>query len=495
MDNQGKQYSRRTILRNAALAGAAATVAMIPLCSSRPKPLVHNVVKRRDGRQPNLILLVADDQRADSLSCAGNPILQTPNIDALATGGIRFTQSFATTAICCSSRAGILTGLHTRNHGVVDFDGTLTPAVRDNSYPRLLRAAGYYTGFVGKWGMDGAVPPRDDFDVFDGYTGQGSYFEPGNPKHLTTRQTEQALAFLHGCDQSKPFFLQVSFKAPHVEDMGRFQAGIYAKYPYDKALASLYQGATIPAPRPRQGTPIPAFLDETLNRTREATDFFPHVYQETMQSLYRLIAGLDIGVGRIMAAVRELGVQENTVVIYTSDHGSFYGEHGFGGKWLMHEESIRTPMVLCDPRLPKNLQGTTRQEMVLNIDQAPTLLELAGVPVPPSMQGKSLLALTRPQLVDWRSEWFYGMNFPGLVVGPLAVSEGIRTQRWKYTRYLEAQPLCEQLFDLHTDPHEEHDLADAPKAHPTLVALRQRWRAWRQAINGWENGAPWHDPV
>jgi arylsulfatase A-like enzyme len=211
-----------------------------------------------------------------------------------------------------------------------------------------------------------------------------------------------------------------------------------------------------------------------------------------MKSLYRLLAGVDIAVGRIMQAVRDLGVDDNTIVMYSSDHGSFYGEHNFGGKWLMNEESIRSPLIVRDPRLGAELRGITREEMVLNVDRCPTLLDLAGIPVPPGIQGRSLLPLIQGnRRSPWRTEWFYEHHYAPMLIAP---SEGIRTDRWKYVRYTDAEPPYEQLFDLGADPREQNNLATDPEHLATLQALRQRWQVWRAALETAPPAAPWVEP-
>jgi arylsulfatase A-like enzyme len=387
---RSRSHSTTTLSRRRFLQGclAASAAAGLDGSSKVAAKATQSATKRVPDRRPNFVVLITDDQRWDSLGCAGNTILKTPQIDALAAGGVRFRQSFTSSAICMSSRASILTGLYTRCHGIDSFQKPLPAPLLEGSYPLLLRKAGYRTGFVGKWGLGGTLP-SGSFDYFTGYSGQGRYFAPGSTRHLTPIQADQAVEFLRGCRKDEPFCLSVSFKAPHVQDEGRNQPGIYAKYPYDRALESLFQDATIPPPRTRDLTPMPAFLDKTINRTREAPDFSPENYQEAMKALYRLLTGVDQAVGRIMDALRELGVEDNTVIVYSSDHGSFYGEHGFGGKWLMLEEAIRTPMIVCDPRLPRALRGTQRDDMVMNIDIAPTLLDLAGIAAPGARSGST----------------------------------------------------------------------------------------------------------
>ena len=402
-----------------------------------PPPATRSLASRPNSR-PNIIFFVTDDQRADSLGCAGNPILKTPNIDALAEHGVCFTNSFATTAICMSSRASILTGLYARQHKINDFNTPLAPELFANSYPVLLRKNGYRTGFIGKWGIDGGELPKSDYDFFKGYQQQGSYFQPGSSKHLTVIETEQAIEFLNGCNAAQPFCLAISFKAPHVQDEGRNMKGIYPKYPYDRSLDRLYENDTVPAVKTVDVTPQPSLLDRTFNRTREAADFRPQTYQEAMKDLYRLLSGVDMAVGKIREEIHQLGFSDNTVIVYTSDHGSFYGEHGLGGKWLMLEEAIRTPLVICDPRQPLDQQGKICTQMALNIDLPATLLDLAGVEQPIAMQGKSLLPLARGENPAWRTEWFYEHHFRNS--NTIAASEGIRTSDWKFIRYIDSGP-------------------------------------------------------
>ena len=485
------RLSRRQMLRASLF---AASVAAAPGCVN------HLLVSKTpttkvSARRPNLVLLVTDDQRSESLGCAGNTVIQTPNIDGLAARGVRFTQSFATTAICMSSRASILTGMYTRVHGIDDFTKPLARNLFEQSYPMLLRKAGYRIGFVGKWGVDGGEMPKADYDYFQGYQGQGKYFSAPGSKHLTVTETEQALEFLHGCKQEQPFCLAISFKAPHIEDEGLFQPQVYSRYPYDRALDPLYVDDIVPPIKTVDAAPLPQFLKESLNCTREASDFYAPNYQEAMKDLYRLVSGVDIAVGKIVEALEQLGFDDNTVIIYTADHGSFYGEHGFGGKWLMYEEAIRTPMIVCDPRLPKERRGTTSDEMVLNLDVPATVLSIAGILPPSGMQGKSIMPLVLGETPAWRTEWFYENHFRNQKAGPIAASEGIRTRDWKYIRYIDTDPMCEQLYDLNSDPREERNLAGDPMYAEHLSALRARWKIWTDKLDTFSIAQRWSDPV
>ena len=459
-----------------------------PLPAGPPEPVPT-------GRRPNVIFLLTDDQRADSLGCGGNPVLRTPHVDALAADGVRFTNNFADTAICVSSRATLLTGQYSRVHGIWEFDVPLAPPALADTYPMLMRRHGYRTGFVGKWGLGGPLP-TDQYDHWAGYAGQGSYFEPGNPKHLTVRQGDQAIEFLNGCRADQPFCLAVSFKAPHVQDEGFHQAGMYAQYPYDHAYDGVYTAGDVPPPKTVDERPMPPFFATSFNVQREGPDFKPVHYQETMADLYRLLSGVDDAVGRIVAAVKGLGFADDTVIIYSSDHGSFYGEHGWGGKWLMYEESIRSPLVVYDPRLPHRLRGTVREQMIVNVDLAPTLLDLAGIPAPAAVQGRSWLPLVYGRQPPWRTEYFYEHHFGDAAAQrPIPASEGVRTADWKYIRYVTVQPLCEQLYHLASDPREERNLADSPEHKPVLDAMRERWAAWGDALSAAKHGRPWAEPT
>jgi arylsulfatase A-like enzyme len=475
--------SRRQVLKTGIAAAAFAGMDRV---------VRQAVAQTRITRRPNIVLLVTDDQRSESLGCAGNTILKTPKIDALASQGVHFKNNFTTTAICMSSRASILTGLYLTTHGINDFGTPLPLPLFDLSYPMLLQKSGYYTGFVGKWGV--GTLPTTGYDFFKGFPGQGAYFMPGTTKHLTVVQADQAIEFLHGCPQDRPFCLAVSFKAPHVQDEGRDEPGMYAKYPYDRSLEHVYEHDVVPPVKTSDITPQPDFLETSLNGTREASDFDDDNYQEAMKDLYRLLTGVDQAVGRIVAEIKNLGLDDNTVILYTADHGSFYGEHGFGGKWLMHEESIRTPMIIFDPRAPARQRGTVREQMTLNIDVPATILDLAGIPAPTGMQGKSLLPIARGEMPIWRNEWFYEHHFRG---DPpvVAASEGVRTTDWKYIRYIDIKPVYEQLYDLKNDPREEKNLADDATCADRLTEMRNRWQAWRTALDRHSVDQRWRDPV
>ncbi len=429
-----------------------------------------------DAPRPNVVFLLTDDQRFDAMGCAGNPVVRTPHLDRLAAGGVLFRNSFATTSICATSRASFLCGQYARRHGVHDFRTPLKPETFANSYPMLLRKNGYKTAFVGKWGVGGELP-RKEFDYWNGFAGQGRYFYPNDPLHMTQRIQNNVQGFLDTVDQQQPFCLAVSFKAAHVQDR--------APQPFqpDPRYESLYDELTI-APLakadPRHFAALPEFLRTSEGRVRWERRFAtPEMYQKSVKDYYRLVTGIDRVVGAVVEQLQRQQLADNTVIIFTSDHGFFLGEYGLAGKWLMHEESIRTPLLVWDPRLPKEAKGTAREEMALNIDIAPTILDFAGIDIPRSMQGKSLLPLVRGEKVNWRQEWFYEHLFEH---ARIPKSEGVRTARWKYIRYIESEPVYEELYDLSQDPAELRNLAALAESRAQLEELRGRWRTLREEL-------------
>jgi len=422
-------------------------------------------------RQPNIIFLVTDDQRADTMGCAGNPIIQTPNMDALANNGVRFKNTFVTTSICASSRASIFTGQWTRRHGIIDFRTHFSEEVLAQTYPMLLSQAGYRIGFIGKYGVGAKKDlPIDKYDYWKGFPGQGRYEnkdENGNYKHLTQIMGEQAIEFLNSCSQDRPFCLSVSFKAPHVQDNDPRQ------FIYDRAYSDLYSDVTIPTPEtanPLYFDALPEFLRNSEARRRWNIRFpNPEKFQESVKSYYRLITGVDVVIGKIRDQLEQLNYDDNTIIILTGDNGFYLGEYGLAGKWFPHELSIRVPLLVYDPGAPQKLCGLVLDQMALNVDIAPTILELANLSVPRQMQGRSLMPLLKGKKTKWRTEFFYEHPFEHKTI---AKSKALRTQRFKYARYIDYN--YEELYDLKNDPAESINLAKDEKYQKTLASLRKR---------------------
>jgi arylsulfatase A-like enzyme len=425
-------------------------------------------------KRPNIVFLLADDLRWNALGCMGDKHAKTPNLDALARRGILFRNSFVTTSICAVSRASILSGQYARRHKINDFATEFTPAAYALTYPMLLKMAGYRVGFIGKFGV-GREMPAKSFDYWKGFPGQGVYFAKGEAIHLTAKMGDQALEFLKDCKKGQPFCLSLSFKCPHAMDAAK------REYPPDPRDEDLFKNVTFPIPKTADAKSfqaMPEFVQNSESRKRWERRFkTPEMFQTILRDYYRLVHGMDREVGRIVAELERLGLAEDTIIIFTSDNGYFFGEHGLADKWYLYEESIRVPMIVYDPSLHKTQRNRTIDAMALNIDLAPTMLDYAGLAVPKSMQGANLRPWLRGETPEWRKDWFYEHHTAVKIIPP---SEGVRTERWSYLRWMkDASKPVEELYDLQADPLQERNLV-AERAHQeTLRQLRARWEALR----------------
>ena len=444
------------------------------------------------GRPPNVLFLLTDDQRYDMFGAGGNPIIRTPNMDRLADEGVLFQNNYVTTSICAVSRASFFTGLYARCHGIHGFRTPLSPEQHELSYPGRLRAAGYRTGFIGKYGVGGArdiEDAADRFDYFEGWPGQGQYLVPGRA-HMTEHLGNQAMEFLDGSSPDQPWNLSVSFKAPHVQD------NVAPYFINDPRLDDLYDGLRLQPFPHMDGTyydSLPEFLQaNTESRIRWLRRFgTPEKWEESVKRYYALIHGVDLQIGRMLDKLEELGQLDNTVVIFTGDNGFFLGERGWAGKWYMHEESIRTPMVVRDPRVPERA-GTRRSEMSLNIDVCPTILSAAGLDIPDCMNGRDLMPLVRGESPEWRREWFYEHLFEHQRVPQ---SEGIHTGGWKYFEFPAADPPYDEMYHLAVDPQESVNLARSADHAGIRTQLRARREAWVRNLEAWSIDDPWTEPA
>jgi arylsulfatase A-like enzyme len=419
-----------------------------------------------NGR-PNIIVIVTDDQRWDMMGCAGNSIIQTPNMDKMATEGVRFSHAFSSTPICAASRASILTGLYERKHGFSFGTPPVSKAHSDISYPYLLRQAGYQTGIVGKLGVkfEASIDSLFSWKRINGFP----YWKvvDGKKTFLTDIQRDQAIEFIKGSAPKGPFCLSISFSAPHADDDSKEQ------YFWPEELDSFYQNATIPPPSnadPAFYEALPDFLKGTMSRERWYWRFdTPEKYQSMVKGYYRMITGLDQALGRIRNTLDELGIADNTIIILMGDNGYYLGDRGYADKWLMHEASIRVPLIYLDPRNKSNTTNTVISDMVLNVDLAPTILELAGIKIPDLIHGESLIPVVNGSDKKKRSSIFceHLMNNP-----KIPNSEGIRTEKWKFIRYPK-HPEYIELYDLENDPWEEHNLATLPN-YKKIISRFQR---------------------
>jgi len=424
--------------------------------------------------RPNILFLLTDDQRWNALGCMGDPNAVTPHVDRLAHAGVLFQNHFVTTAICGSSRASIFTGQYMRRHGIELAGDHFTPEQWTQTYPALLRQHGYFTGFIGKFGVGGSNVGAQ-FDYWRGLPGQGGkyFIEPGdtNRLHKTALFGNQALEFLGQVPSNRPFCLSISFNAPHARD------GTPQPYMPDDRDVSLYAEKILPAPSNATKEfhdKLPKSVQESEAHRRWQERFStPEKYQANVKDYYRLITGIDREVGRILSELDARGLTKNTVVIYTSDNGYALGDRQLEGKWFMYEENFRDPLIIYDPRETAAHRNRNENAMTLNIDFAPTMLDLAGLTPPAGMQGRSLLPLVRGERpADWRTEFFYEHHFGAKALPP---SEGVRTERWSYIRWVNESPVIEELYDVQADPLEGHNLAGEPEFAPVLKQLRASW--------------------
>ena len=435
------------------------------------------------GARPNIIVILCDDLRWDAIGCAGNPIVKTPNLDRLAARGVRFRNHFVTSSICNVSRASIFTGQYLRRHRIVDFKTPFTEQQWNATYPALLRKAGYRTGFIGKFGVGDAPPTvaamADKFDYWRGLPGQAGLFfaknEP-NGRHKTARFGDQALEFIRSGSRTQSFCLSISFNAPHARD------GQPREFWPDARDEDLYATTTIPRPPKSEEkwfAALPEVARKSEGRRRWGLRFdTEEKFQQTVKDYYRLITGIDREVGRILAALQD--VAENTLVIFTSDNGFFLGERGMADKWLMYEEGIRTPLLIYDPRVSEKARGSVVDAITLNIDLAPTVLEAAGLKIPSEMQGQSLHDLIHGKRSrNWRKEFFYEHH---TLPEKIPMIEGVRSERWKYVRWLQTNPVFEELFDLRNDPGETQNLAGQPQHASELRRWQRRWTTLAESL-------------
>ncbi len=433
--------------------------------------------------RPNLLFIVTDDQRFDMMGNM-NSDLYTPTMDWLAGNGVRFENAFVTTPICAASRASLLVGVVERTHRYTFRTPPLGAAFVDASYPTLLREAGYRTGHVGKFGVELHEGAADSmFTVFEPLN-RNPYFkemDDGSVRHLTDITADRSIAFIDAVPEGVPFALTMSFNAPHAEDSDERQ------YIWPEAMDTLYQNLVIEPPplsEPAFHQSLPVFLrdpDVNLNRYRWFWRFdTPDKAQHMTKGYYRMISGVDAAIERVFDHLRAQGQFDNTVVVLMGDNGYFLGERGYAGKWLPLEPSIRVPFLLYDPRRPE-YAGLRPEAMVLNVDIAPTLLDLAGVAIPEAMQGRSVMPVLEGNASDWRIDFFveHLMEHDQIVK-----HEGVRGQRYKYARYFQQDPVYEELYDLQNDALETTNLAMDESYADTLKRMRTRTDELRDRYGG-----------
>lgn len=461
----GNSTSRRNFLKTTTAAGAG-----LPFVNTLWTPAANAA-----GKQLNVIFVLIDDMRFDSMSCMGHPFLKTPNLDRLAAGGIRFDHGYVTNSLCSPSRASILSGQYAHRHGVLDNS---TPLPADTPiFPVELQKNGYETAFVGKWHMGGeSDSPRPGFDRWISFKGQGVYRNPrfnidgetvNREGYITDLLTDYAVDYIRK-DRQKPFFLYLSHKAVH--------ADFYPAERYQDA----YSGVQISHPASMENTPEnyegkPLWV-RRQRHSWHGVDYMYHdgtYFDRFILDYNRTLLAVDDSMGRVLDTLEEKGILDHTLILFTSDNGFLHGEHGLIDKRCMYEESIRVPVLAYCPSLIK--PGSCSSRLILNIDFCPTILDAAGVSIPASVQGASFLPILRGENPAWREamlyEYFWEAAFPQT---PTVL--GVRTERYKYMQYHGIFDL-DELYDSDTDPQEMRNRIDDASHHEIRLDMQKRLRS------------------
>lgn len=430
--------------------------------------------------RPNLVLIYMDDQRFDAMSHMGHPFVETPNMDRLAREGARAENAFVTTSLCMPARASILTGQYIARHGIlrnVDHGDVPDDAV---TFPRVLQGAGYQTAHFGKWHMGDNDAKRPGYDYWVSYPRQGRYFNQTlnvdgthteTEGHVDDLITDHVISWLRDKrDRDRPFGLSLGYKSVH------------SAFVPPRRCAELYADETIEPPASFHDSLAdkPAFLRSVIENENHRY-VSNQAYEHWVRQYNRTVHCADQNIGRILDMLAAEGVLDRTAVIFTSDGGYYQGEHGgLYDKRSVYEPSIRVPMLVRAPGLVR--PGTVIREMVLNIDIAPTLLDLAGVEVPDTMQGRSFKPLLAGKEVeDWRRSFLleYVQEWRGFTSTPTL--EGVRTERYKYVRYLDP-PDKPELYDLKEDPDERVNRHDDPAFAQTRAELQRELARLREEV-------------
>lgn len=436
----------------------------------------------------NIVFILTDDHRYDALGFMGHPFLETPNLDSLAKNGVRLRNAFVTTSLCSPSRASILTGLYAHHHNVVDNNNPVRADLV--FFPQLLQQAGYTTGFFGKWHMGGeSDAPQRGFDKWVSFAGQGVYWpreqanapiqminvdgrEVPQKGYITDELTDYALGWLKTVPTTKPFFLYLSHKAVH-----------HPALPPPR-YAGRYKDKPVPVPASRSHQEHAPMWVQNQRNSWHGVDF-PYHSDLDIDAYYRryceTLLAVDESVGRVLAALRERGQLEDTLVVYMGDNGFGFGDQGLIDKRTAYEWSMRVPLLAqCPSVLPA---GSVVEQDVANIDIAPTLLDAAGVHFDAArFDGRSFWPIARGEHVPWRTEllyeYYWERNFP-----QTPTIFALRGDRYKFVRAYGVWD-SDEFYDLQNDPHETKNLIFDPDYAPVIQAMRQKMFAELKATGG-----------
>ena len=495
-------------------------VVLVLLCESCSKRAEETnsvdslaITRIRSVKPRNVIFILSDDHRFDFMGFTGKvPWLQTPNMDRLAKEGSYFRNTFVTTALCSPSRASILTGLYSHTHTVVDNAAPDPPELI--FFPQYLQKAGYKTSFFGKWHMGAdSDAPRPGFDHWESFRGQGDYYNPTlningkqiaykDSTYVTDLLTEHAMEWLKNREKDKPFFLYLSHKAVHAEfHPAKRHRGLYKDKPLPqppsfKTSDTQVKGKRNPSSVKREGDSGAPWSGEEYygkGRTpdwqkmqRESWHGVDYMYDGTISfdDFYRRycesLLAVDESIGKVLAFLDEAGLAESTLVIYMGDNGFSFGEHGLIDKRHFYEESVKVPFLVRCPELFQG--GRTRDELIQNIDVAPTILEVAGIEKPEHMHGNSIIPLLTNKSTKWRDrifyEYYWEYDFP-----QTPTMHGVRTERYKLIRYHGVWDTNE-FYDLKEDPYEMNNLIASPEHQELIESLADDVYDWLETTGG-----------
>jgi arylsulfatase A-like enzyme len=518
---------------------------------------VSKGIAQKDKR-PNIIFILTDDQSYGMMGCTGNKTIQTPNFDKLANESVLFTNAHISTAICTPSRVSILLGQYERKHAV-NFNSA-TAVSEDawrNSYPVLMRESGYYTAYIGKnhspigkGGYESGVMEKS-FDFWYASHG-GVYFYPKEKNKIykdaiaetqpevleegvnqfldpNARRLDGALSFLENRPDNKPFLLNLNFNIPHGATTGTMKQ----RKTDDEIYRTLYRDLEIPLPAnyiAKTDIETPK-LPESIHHAKDRQSGYNYVdtpkgFRERYIRQLQCITGVDRMLGKLRKKLKKLKLHKNTIIIFTSDHGLFMGEHGLGGKALCYEKTTHVPMILFNPNQKK---GKCSDALVQTIDIAPTILSLAGVHKPSTMQGKDISPFIKGKQPKVR-DYLFTENLWSTTFGNPRC-EAVQTKEWKYIRYYENDnfsalekvklakeygisqrvmlyevhpsqfaiyrsfvegpiqgeaPVYEELYHLKKDPNETHNVIDKKENSSILNELRVAWKTEIKKARGSE---------
>lgn len=475
-----------------------------------------NISFAQQVSKPNIVVILTDDHAVSTIGAYGSKYGATPNLDRLAKEGALFNRAFVVNSICGPSRAVLLTGKYSHTNGMRDnrdrFDAS------QDVFPARLKQSGFQTAWIGKWHL---VSYPQGFDYWKILPGQGLYYNPSmismegdtsrHEGYATDIITENTIEWLDKRDPSKPFFVVVGEKAPHrtwmpdTADLGKFD---HIKFPlpsnfydkYENRLAAEMQDMSIektmklgydlkmthdpdaaatsfvkrmsPAQKEKWNAYYNNIEKDFLAKNLKGKDLIEWKFQRYMRDYYSTTLSLDRNIGKILDYLDKHNLSENTIVVYTSDQGFYMGEHGWFDKRFMYEESMRTPLIIRYPKLIK--PGTVINQMVSNVDFAPTFLEAANVTIPKEIQGKSMMPILKDSKASIRNAAYYHFyEYPG--EHSVLKHFGIRTKRYKLIRFYDHKNFWE-LYDLEKDPREMRNVYGQKKYESIITDLKKQLR-------------------